>query len=633
MSTSQALANPAAAGVASQAILQSEAKEQQRQTLQALIEAAAVTDPTITQRVTVAAVWQYFRLPDDSFGWAGKKRDDGTRPPMPTAAKGLCILTTLSLGLMPGVGHVLWLGNKAYATADARRYKANGDRDLRYVGKRIVRPFSDGEKEMFGVEPGDMHCVIEQKVRFKGEEAEWVGYGLIGKHELDWRDKYGNMKAGMQSKKDCAMHLITRAERDMLNRFYPLGGLPDAPDDLHAYEESLEPQRTLDVAAQPSLSAASLEAFETGKARGEAYAEARARLSDLMTQVAAAGGAVGEILGDENLLESGATDDLNDAGDVLEAWVAENAAASTAPTPTPTAAAADAAEPPKRGRGRPKKTDKPATDPATVTPPSVGQALAAAEADADEAPALAEAPEDFEAGDAFEPAPPPREDPLALPYTGTAEQKAHLRAAADQAGFKADSDLWALAGAMKGRPMLDLDKVLEAFKTSRASGPAKPAAASTPPPAAARPAPTADALAKSSARLRASLERVAKLDGAPLKILGQNPHNALERGNPAEMEALADELDKWSPPAAKAATPVAAAATPPPAAVSTLAHNMINKALGGDLPEAVKARLRDLASRELKAGDHLHLPRAIREGKDGNFREFDELIGARPLRR
>ncbi len=654
---------PKPSGAATE-LMQQEASDAQRKVLQAMIEAAAVVDPTLTQRVTVAAVWQYFRLPDDSFGWSGKKRDDGTRPPMPNEAKALCILTTLSLALIPGTGQVLWLGNKAYVTADGRRYKANSDRDLVYLG-RTLRPFNDGEKEMFRVDAGDMHCVVEQRVRFKGVECVWNGYGLIGEHELEWRDKYENRKAGMQSKKDCAMHLITRAERDMLNRFYPVGGLSEAPEDL------LNDETMITVTSSPTQSLMAAEDARVAEDRKKRDAAdrstARNRFIELSKDVFNAGG--NPVIALDSSIQAiaelelgGTTEDLNDAGDVLEAWLAEHGPKDPPPQPVDPA--------PKKSRAKKTTAPAPVEKPAPLLETGVaiadqhGNLRDATDVDlafGREQPALRgefvdrldEVAADETLADVAPFLPPPDADdapidPTTQNYVETPEQKETLRSQAVAAGLTLDSDLWALSGAMKGRPMHALPGVIGALVTSKVKAkPAvvapvaglKPAAVAAAPSPIAPPKGVADK-AKADRLLRAALDRVANLGGAPMHVLGVNPHNILDKGTPAEMDAATETLNKWTPPAAaaKPKAPAPAAATPPPAGGKRLpAYDMISRVLSGTLGDpnlspALRERLEDLQGRDLRDGDHLLLPRAIREGKGGDFREIDELIGARPSR-
>jgi hypothetical protein len=582
--------------------------------LQSLIEAASANDPRIKARVTVAAVWQYLRLPDSSFGWVPRVNAGDPTPPLPMQCKALCVITTLSLGLIPGLGNVLWLGNKCFIDIYGKRTltKRDGYRPI----KRNLRPFTEAEREMFALKPGDMALVLEQKycVGIDPQICDGVGYGIIDSNEFNT-----GKKPGLGTRKDAAMSLITRAERDFYNREFPIDGLPDMPEDPRAYAEQLEPTPLLSSEATtiaatladpnppPALRTAP-EQVEHVQARGNLRRAAATRMGELIARVSANGGNASEITGlaiSAHWSEGADADTLNDAGDVLEAWLAEN----EPPPPAPPAGDGP------RKRGRKSNAER--------------EAIAAAQAV------------------------PTSPMPIVAPPIPVTENRG------------AGADL---------------------------QGAGEPEAAAAPAPNLGRAAEIElDARDKAEFRLRDAISRVVNIGGAPMKILGFNPHNRIAdpKATSHELDATSDLLDKWAPdkpsaveknvaagvvqhvrkpptdeapppddrdaPAPSRPTPVAATkpapapaarplqAAPPPQAAPrqggtrTPANDMLDRILASDaaaaekMPPETMVRIKDLRQRALRPDDHLRLPNAFRESKAGNHRGLDELLTERPM--
>ncbi len=115
-------------------------EERTKKMLTSLIEAAAIGDPALKLRVSVAAVWQYMQLPDSSFGWVPRAAPGEAPPPLPQQCKALCIITTLQLGLTPGLGHVLWLGNKCVIDVYGKRVLAARTPGFALLGRVLTHP-------------------------------------------------------------------------------------------------------------------------------------------------------------------------------------------------------------------------------------------------------------------------------------------------------------------------------------------------------------------------------------------------------------------------------------------------------------------------------------------------------------
>jgi hypothetical protein len=200
--------------------------------MQAMIDAIAITDPKIKERLTVAAAWQFMNLPDSVFGWNAEKKEHGktiSTGPMPFEVKALCVITTLQLGLIPGTGAVTWMGSKIYIGAHARRDLANTGEHLFIMGRREHRGFNEFEKRMFGWREGDHDLVIEQPAIFRGNQIVAIGYGMISHEEILKGQQY-NIKCFLTAK-NIGMTLLTRAERDLYTRFNPMRGIDTGADE------------------------------------------------------------------------------------------------------------------------------------------------------------------------------------------------------------------------------------------------------------------------------------------------------------------------------------------------------------------------------------------------------------------
>jgi hypothetical protein len=202
--------------------------------IQAIMEAVALENPNLQGKLSVQIIWHYLQAPDSSFGWANTDQ-------MPLNTKLLCVASCLKLGFTPGMGHVIWMGNKPYVTAEGLRLKANGDPNWVYTKPPKLRPLSNEEREMFCIEPGDMAGIVEATVMFKNQTLEIEGLGILEKNDN---------RPGGQGKKNRAMKLKTFAERDMLRRHYPIGisvkGEEDEGDDgirvVHESAPALPPK-------------------------------------------------------------------------------------------------------------------------------------------------------------------------------------------------------------------------------------------------------------------------------------------------------------------------------------------------------------------------------------------------------
>jgi|GEM_PF-5668950 len=186
----------------------------QKKQLQAFIDTAVMNDSNLKGKLTMAAAWQMMQLPDSSFGWVPK---GGA---MPQPMKQLAILAHLQVGAKPGFGHIYFLGNKLYQSADFVRSQAASNPKWVIKGEAVFVPHSVEEKNMYGLAEGDMSCKCLIDVEYKDEVAKLQGDGFIGKDEL------ASNKPGLNNLKNRAMTLKTRAMRDLYSRFYPTNGVP-----------------------------------------------------------------------------------------------------------------------------------------------------------------------------------------------------------------------------------------------------------------------------------------------------------------------------------------------------------------------------------------------------------------------
>lgn len=666
--------------------------------LEAIIEATVMQRPDLKGKLNTLAAWQYMQLPDVTFGWS-----DGS--PMGWPQKTQCVITTLSLDLMPG--HVIWMGNGVYATAAAWLFMVN--RDVPKLTGMEFRPFSEAEKEMFGIQPGDLHCVVEQKVLFGGHEAVWIGHGVIGSDELTHLSAKGHNKIGMKTTRDRVQFLKTRAIRDMNTRNFPIAGLRCA-DDMNT-EELPPPQAMNNVTPQAKAK------DEKDAAEADAKIEWLARINTLLGLASAQGKTADDILGMDfkAWAEKATSAEIHDAADVIEEWLADNKPEpdpnttppnSPAKAPKPAAPASGSeflgpdGQPIKRGPGKPPKAalqrmhnlilevakvgylpadvilgvdfhpwifkasgaeileacdalDKWLADNAAGRGAAIEAVMVPA---ADEQEFLGDTSEDiqndvFEDGhsadglqDEFEQE---KQAPEPEIYTGTDAQKEILRVTADAAGHTDNAFKHALAGAMRNRPMKDLDRVIVAMGMVKKPE-TLPTAKTTPPENAVSPNSNSTALPAARDRLRAAIDYVTKTGGAPMHVAKVNPLNALDGGTAAEMNRISDLLEAWTPAANTKAPAVirrveaAAPAAPTPAdplgdmptsGIGVMGYAMLRKAYVFEkATEKTKAMIVDLGKRQLKDVDHVSLPQAIRKANSGDYKDLQAFISSRPLR-
>lgn len=195
----------------------------QKKEIEALIQTVSVTDPSMKDKLNTAVIWNYLQMPDNSFGWT-------TSAVMPTNIKLMAIAAHIQAGAKPGYGHIYFLGNKLYQSADFVRQTANSNPEWKITGNPKFAPHSQDEKDMYGLQDGDMSCKSIMSVNFKGQIMTIEGDGIIGKEELSYRSQKGHPKPGLNGRKNIAMTLKTRAMRDMYSRFYPANGTPIGPD-------------------------------------------------------------------------------------------------------------------------------------------------------------------------------------------------------------------------------------------------------------------------------------------------------------------------------------------------------------------------------------------------------------------
>jgi len=211
--------------------------ERQKKEMEALIETVLLTEPGLKGKLNMQVVWNYLQLPDSSFGWT-----DGWKGDMPWRVKMLAVAAHLKEGATPGFGQIYYLGNKLYKSADFVRGRANSDLKFVIGGTPIWRPHTKEERAMFGLEDGDMSCRLEMIVTWKGTQVQLMGDGIIGKDELDKKDKNGKALPGRDTKKNIAGTLKTRAMRDLYKYFYP-SDLPIGGDRAEEIE-IIEAERT-----------------------------------------------------------------------------------------------------------------------------------------------------------------------------------------------------------------------------------------------------------------------------------------------------------------------------------------------------------------------------------------------------
>jgi len=197
--------------------------ERQKKELESIVNTVVMQQPSLKDKLTVPIIWNYMQMPDSTFGWnAGGE--------MPKHMKVALVAAHLQHGAQLGFGHIYYLGNKMYQSAEFVRSKAANDPEWKVVGNPTFKPHTVEERLMYGLTEGDMSCKVECEVEYKGKKFLASGDGFIGKDEINYRSSGGKSKAGMDTIKNRAMTLKTRAMRDLYNRYYPTQGLPVAPE-------------------------------------------------------------------------------------------------------------------------------------------------------------------------------------------------------------------------------------------------------------------------------------------------------------------------------------------------------------------------------------------------------------------
>lgn len=330
--------------------------------VQGMIDSICIMEPEMKDRLTTAAVVNYMKLPDSSFGWSSGQ--------MQWESKMLAVTTHLKLGLLPGTGAIFWLGNSIYISAAAARMKANSDPNwvvLEEKWEALPKDVFDA----FGLEAGDMAIILRRYVKKGNNDPVWLeGIGIADKGEIEKNKVWGKAAHNGYSKKNVIQNLRTRAERDLLKRHYPLGGVPiyDKTDPEAFDVTPSEPEPTPEERKAKFVEAVRNPEPEVDPLLGDALDQweqtYRTALGMGMTE--------DEI---KNLI--GATiDEINDLKD-SDSVIAANAAlcefADNRPANPPNGSAPpkdnsasvdepSKAAPKKRGRGRPRKTETPANE-------------------------------------------------------------------------------------------------------------------------------------------------------------------------------------------------------------------------------------------------------------------------------
>lgn len=478
--------------------------------IRAFIEAACVYRPDLKDRLNVAACVQYLQLPDSIYGWVAPKPGEAAQP-MPVEFKIACLMPTVINGLPPG--SIKWIGNRPYACAEAFSFVAN--RDVRKLTGIEFRPFTEEEKEMYGIKPGDMAVVARQEVEIDNISMVLEGFGVLGLDESQ-PNKYGNYKVATEKTRDRMQFVRTRAIRDMWSRHISIAGL-SSEDDYHhepiqAAPAQHDPEKIVAMQNAPSLPNAEDE---------------RQRMISLGIHLARVSDRVRELGGDATALIGGEENAIIAVG-ILESWIDAN-------QPTP--------EPPKAKRGRKAKDKK--AEPLEEKPEdqalTVDQAVASEiieddplgiegpidESEMNPANYIDETAEthldDFDF---------PREEESDPIYTGTDEQKNAIRTVVRDVGLPhTTAVLSSLAGAMRGQPMSRL--------------PAKAKALLNVVPATEVPDEKVQATPNAVAELKAIHDKIAKIGGKPMMILSENPHNIIARADASEVHAATKKLNDW----------------------------------------------------------------------------------------
>jgi hypothetical protein len=296
-------------------------KERMTKDIQALIAAVLVSKPEIKENLTVPAVWQFMQLPDTSYGWVPPGKDK-ENVPMPFAAKAMCILTALRVGLIPGNGMMYWLGNQVYIAVAGLRHIANTSKEFKWTGPLKPRPLTEDEKLMLDIGPKDRGLAVERDLEVRGQKMTAIGYGILDEKDLSLTQS-GYARPGRDGKKNIFQTLVTRAEKDIFKHYLPLE-VPAEPDWIER-----EKMKIVDVgndnkghdANKIMAAQAGYQSDEAMRALAENLKKAQERFDNRATEVAGLGGNALDILKvTGETLNQWRADQLNAACEVLMDW-------------------------------------------------------------------------------------------------------------------------------------------------------------------------------------------------------------------------------------------------------------------------------------------------------------------------
>lgn len=602
--------------------------------LQALIDSVLVARPGLEGQLTAAAIWQYLQMPDSVYGWSAEG-------PLPQQLKISLIITTLQLGFTPGMGQVILVGNKPYITAAARATIVKEADEVEVISGQNFRPFSDAEKAMFGIKDGDLHCVVSQVFLVKGRELEWIGHGVVGADELSFRGKHGDKKPGLKTVKDTMQTLKTRAISDMYRRNYPVCGFNDS-EGAGEFE-----QTTTTISATISAKIESPEADQNNNHKiiniaekkapaSQEYEEARERFTRIRNQISAIGKSADEILGEDifSMLASGSmnTERLHDSADALESWLSqykEKTAAAAKPKPEPAPAAVKAEKPAVEPAPQEPKLQKRAGRPTRYQSRFRTLENTATEDGADVAAIIGA-------------------DPLEVYLSGDNDR---LNIAADRIEKWIVENEEKKTAAVKPAELAPVPEWMpqpEAIADIVDEGndpwdddnePADPLAATED---AANDIPIEEPEEEEdlpSEVYLGTLEQKEILKAATQKnglhawpegqhLLAIKMHGRPMSELPIHVETLLAAKPKDEPKLEAEQKPQMPTSGP-----GLAAYRMIEKFLDDtSLSAAVRKKIIDVAGRKLRDGDHLYLPKAIREAKAGNYADLNTLINDRAAR-
>lgn len=307
--------------------------------LMSLLETVYLTNPGLKGRLNVHMVKSYLELDDSSFGWTG------SGAAMPWKIKTMLVVAHFKVGAQPGFGHVLYLGNKIYISADFVRQLMFSDQALIRKSTKFF-PLKSDERAMLGVGPEDLATRVQMIVNFRGEEAIWEGYGVIGQDELGTVSAKGWKKPGMDSRKNIQNTLQTRALANLAKYNYPtvIPVAPDLLEEMKIKEEDpkiFQAQQSLLQCADESdrkETRLKLKEREHLDRHEASLKEARDRLIELCGEIKTKGIAAESIqkaLGIESLREVANLEDpkyISDVSDALADFLAGSDNSPSSPT-------------------------------------------------------------------------------------------------------------------------------------------------------------------------------------------------------------------------------------------------------------------------------------------------------------